>query len=224
MVFIVYMKNTENYYSTITKVLSKLKPKKILFLSKAACEEWLSPSMLKYSDDIHIDYVLIQEDEILNLECGLMEKNKYKFPYHYVSFDEFKNFPLLESYDFIIMDTVHYKEYMDYIFKNIISLCNGYVLLHDTLPQNEKENMTIPRRRNTGAWVGQTFISYYNFWLGNKDTSYNFNDGYVGYGLIDCTNNNININYDDSKIWELDIVRKNSIPHDKFDDIFKKTL
>ena len=103
-------------------------------------------------------------------------------------------------------------------------MCNGYVLLHDTLPQNEKENMTIPRRRNTGAWAGQTFISYYNFWLGNKDTSYNFNDGYVGYGLIDCTNNNININYDDSKIWELDIVRKNSIPHDKFDDIFKKTL
>ena len=66
------MKNTENYYSTITKVLSKLKPKKILFLSKAACEEWLSHSMLKYSDDIHIDYVLIQEDEILNLECELM--------------------------------------------------------------------------------------------------------------------------------------------------------
>jgi hypothetical protein len=46
----------------------------------------------------------------------------------------------------------------------------------------------------------------------------------INYGLIDCTNNNINVNYDDSKIWGLDIVRKDSIPHDNFDTIFKKTL
>ena len=212
------MNNTDKYYSTITKVLDKLKPKKILFLSKAICEEWLSPGMLTYSDDVHLDYILIQEEGILKLECKLMETTKYDFPYNYVSFDEFKDFSFLESYDFIIMDTVNYKEYMDYIFKNIIPMCNGYVLLHATLPQSEGD-VTVARRSGRGAWAGETFISYYNFCLANKDVSYNFDDGYVGYGLIDCTGN-VNVDYDDSLMWGLAEVKGDSIPHNEFDNIF----
>ena len=210
---------SEKFYSSIDLVVNKTQPKKILFLAKAVCEEWLLPSMLTYSDNIHVDYILIQEDEIINLECEYKEGKEYNFPYHYVSFDEFKDFSFLDSYDFIIMDTVHYKDYMDYIFKNIIPLCNGYVLLHDTLPQSEG-SLTIPRRSDNSAWVGQTYISFHNFYLSNKTISYNFDDGYVGYGLIDCTNNNINVDYDDSMMWGLDEIKLISIPHEQFGNIF----
>jgi len=209
---------TEKFYSSINLVINDLQPKKILFLAKAVCEEWLLPSMLTYSDDIHIDYILIQEDEIFDLECKIKDGKKYNFPYHYVSFDEFKTFSFLDSYDFIIMDTVHYKDYMDYIFKNIIPLCNGYVLLHDTLPQSEGD-MTVPRRSGSGPWVGQTYISFHNFHLANKDISYNFDDGYVGYGLIDCTKNNFNVDYDDSIIWSLDEIKHDATPHEQFGNI-----
>ena len=210
---------SEKFYTSINLVVNKTQPKKILFLAKVFCEEWLLPNMLTYSDDVHIDYILIQEDEVIGLECEIKDGMKYNFPHHYVSFDEFKNFSFLDSYDFIIMDTVHYKDYMDYIFKNIIPLCNGYVLLHDTLPQSEG-SLTIPRRSDTSPWVGQTYISFHNFYLGNKTITYNFDDGYVGYGLIDCTNNNINVDYDNSIMWGLDEIKLSSIPHEQFGDIF----
>ena len=209
---------TDKFYSSINLVVNKLQPKKILFLAKAVCEEWLLPGMLTYSDNIHVDYILIQEDQIINLECEFKDSKEYNFPYHYVSFDEFKDFSFLDSYDFIIMDTVHYKDYMDYIFKNIIPLCNGYVLLHDTLPQSEG-SLTIPRRSDTSPWVGQTYISFHNFYLSNKNISHNFDDGYVGYGLIDCSKNNINVGYDDSIMWGLDEVKISSIPHEQFVNI-----
>jgi hypothetical protein len=51
---------TEMFYSVINSVVNKTQPKKILFLAKAFCEEWLLPNMVTYSDNIHIDYILIQ--------------------------------------------------------------------------------------------------------------------------------------------------------------------
>jgi hypothetical protein len=210
---------TEKFYSSINLVVNKTQPKKILFLSKVFCEEWLLSSMVTYSNNIHIDYLLIQEDELLNLECKVKDDNKYNFPHHYLSFEEFKKFSFLDSYDFIIMDTVHYKDYMDYIFKQIIPLCNGYVLLHDTLPQSEG-TMTVSRRINNEPWVGETYISFHNFHIANKEITFNFDDKNVGYGLIDCTKNNINVNYDDSIMWSLNDIKLYSKPHEQFGIIF----
>lgn len=210
---------TEMFYSVINSVINKTQPKKILFLAKAFCEEWLLPNMVTYSDNIQIDYILIQEDEILDIECKFKDYKKYNFPYHYLSFEEFKKFSFLDSYDFIVMDTVHYKDYMDYIFKQIIPLCTGYVLLHDTLPQSEGI-MTIARRSDNSPWVGQTYISFHNFYLANKGITFNFDDGYVGYGFIDCTKNNINVNYDDSIMWSLDEIKLYAKPHEQFGGIF----
>ncbi len=210
--------NTEDFYSSIRLVIETVKPKKILFLSKAVCEQWLLPDMLTYANDIHVDYISLQEAEILHIECKIMESTTYPFPNHYVSFDELKKFSFLESYDFIIMDTVHYKEYMDYIFKNIIPLCNGFVLLHDTLPQSEGA-LTVARRTDDRAWTGQTYISFHNFCLANKGIAKNFEDSYVGYGLIDCRNG-VNIDYDDSKLWDLGQIKPSSIPHIHFNELF----
>jgi len=80
---------SEKFYSSINLVVNKIQPKKILFLAKVFCEEWLLPNMLTYSDDVHIDYLLIQEDEVIGLECEIKDGMKYNFPHHYVSFDEF---------------------------------------------------------------------------------------------------------------------------------------
>ena len=175
--------------------------------------------MLQYADDVRIDYILIQEEGIRDLECKLKRDKKYSFPYHYVSFEEFKAFSFSDSYDLIVMDPVHYKEYMDYTFKHIIPLCSGYVLLHDTLPPCEGY-LTKSRRTDSGLWVGQTYISFFNFYLANKAISFNFDDGYVGYGFIDCTKKNINVDYDDSILWSLDDIKKLATPHQKFKDIF----
>jgi hypothetical protein len=55
--------------------------------------------------------------------------------------------------------------------------------------------------------------------LGNENISYNFDDGYVGYGVIDCSKNNINVDYDDSIMWGLDEIKLSSIPHEQFNNI-----
>ena len=50
---------SEKFYSSINLVVNKTQPKKILFLAKVFCEEWLLPNMLTYSDDVHIDIIFL---------------------------------------------------------------------------------------------------------------------------------------------------------------------
>jgi hypothetical protein len=116
-----------------------------------------------------------------------------------------------EIYDLIVMDTVHYKEYVDKLLK-IIVLKTKLVVLHDALPYDK--NLIQPKRKFPSAWCGETYLSIFNFYINNPNNTFIINDDFVGYAFIKCTND-MNLIFD-SKIYTLEHIRTYTKTHEDF--------
>ncbi len=210
----------DNYYQTINTYCNDLHARnknpnfKILNISKIYGEIFCDDIDVCYKSNVIIDMIFIQEKSIpFDRQYITDVFTEYSdINARYMSFESFKNFNFEPSYDVIIIDTVHYKKYLDYILQNIIQLCDHVVFLHDTLPP---EHLTFDKRTTDVPWCGKTYLSFYNFCLSNPTSAFVIADGYVGYGLIKMSAD-INFDYDTSNDISLAELNEIAVDHEQF--------
>lgn len=209
-------------YETINRLVDEIQPKKILNVAKVSCQEWLSIKAIPYLKEnaktLHIDYFLIREPAIGDEEEKKYRKTNFSFPTRWVSFEEFTQSTLQDDYDLIILDTVHYREYADWMFTNLPQRCQGAIVIHDTLPPTEGTLLTCAMRTAvTHDWAGQTYLSYHNFHQANPQCAVNVDDRFVGYGIIDLRNvTEIVTDYDCTVTADLARIRTTAISHEDY--------
>lgn len=189
-----------NFYDTINTICKYYKtPRpKILMIAKIIGEIFIDNLSI---DKSNLDLYFIEEPHLQNIDEQILDtlNNYNQYNPKYYNFDTFKGIILnmTVEYDIIFVDTVHYKEYNDFILKNIPKLAKHFILYHDTIPTNTK--LTIPIRYSQISWCGETFNSFYNFYLHNKKNTFIIKDSYVGYGIIKISDN-MCIDYPDPTI------------------------
>jgi hypothetical protein len=209
-------------YETINRLVDEIQPKKILNVAKVSCQEWLSIKAIPYlkenRKDLHIDYFLIREPAIGDEEEKKYRRTHFSFPTRWVTFEEFVQTPLQDSYDLIILDTVHYREYADWMFTNLPQKCRGAIVIHDTLPPTEGTLLTCAMRTEVSHdWAGQTYLSYHNFHQANSECAVNVDDRFVGYGIIDLRNNPVIVtDYDCTATSDLATIKATAISHEDY--------
>jgi hypothetical protein len=186
-------------YESLNTVLDMIKPKKILYIGKVFGEFFLS-SELNNLSSYELEVYIISEPPLreleknIDIECLNFEDFKFLF--------ETKD---LSIYDFVMVDTVHYIEYLDYILKFIVPKLRMDILIffHDAYPTGFYQEFIFDIRNEPISWVGKTYISLYNFYINNPNNTFIIDDSYVGYAFIKSGILNVDydtINYDISQV------------------------
>lgn len=205
----------DQFYFTINSILDRIKPKNILYIGKIFGEYFIGNRMNKIVE-YNIKSYIISEPLLINSEQQKIESFKRRYSSHnieYLSFDDFTqlDFSNFEMYDIIIIDTVHYYNYINYIISQFNKLKpNIPILFHDT---NPPKKLCFELRQVNCSWCGETCLSFFNLLQNNRDKVFNIDDHYVGYGVVKTGDLNLDYMSNDIKPLHENLI---SITHDDF--------
>jgi len=180
----------EKFVDSLRLFCEQYKPRTLLYVGKVFGEYY--PTSLPSIDTIKVTNLFIREPLLQNQEekelPGLPSRVCGSFCFC-ETFEEaltkIREFP--GPFDLILMDTVHFQEYVTVLLDTMVKISLApYLVLHDAMPAFDK--WCIPERHHgCMPWCGTTHVAIYHFLQQYPGTTHIVRDDHAGYAFIRWT-------------------------------------
>jgi hypothetical protein len=174
----------DKFKRSLSLFLEQYKPRTILYIGKIFGEYY--PELVPKDRGVHFTNLFLREPGLRSQEESAPRYYTVVGPFHMAeSLDEalqvLSGYP---SFDLILIDTVHKKEYIDAILHGIVKQSLApYLILHDAVPHEDE--WTVPSRScGRIPWCGETYAAVYQFHREYPGTTRMVRDGHAGYAFI----------------------------------------